>query len=102
MNGAERRRKSRELGKQGLGCVTVTINIERVADMLREARLIDPLGEDDKAAIARGVEKLLELVDAARGDADLQLVLSSFGDGLTEGDGARKPKRRPQSYDCQW
>ena len=72
MNGTERRRKSRELEKQGLAVVSITIDTEKVADLLREARLIDPLGEDDKATIARGVEKLLELVHAARGDPDLQ------------------------------
>ena len=82
MNGTERRRKSRELEKQGLARVTIVINLERVGDMLREARLIDPLGEDDKATIARGVEKLLELVDAARGDPDLQYVFSLFADDL--------------------
>ena len=59
MNCAERRRKSRELEKQGLARVTIVVSLERVGDMLREARLIDPLGEDDKATIARGVEKLL-------------------------------------------
>ena len=82
MNGTERRRKSRELEKQGLARVTIIIILERVGDMLREARLIDPLGEDDKATIARGVEKLLELVDAARGDPDLQYVFSLFADDL--------------------
>ena len=82
MNGAERSRKSRQLEKQGMGCVTITINLERVGDMLREARLIDPLGEDDKGAMARGIERLLELVDAARGDPDLQYVFSLFADDL--------------------
>src|SRR6476660_6131012 len=82
MNGTERRRKSRELEKQGLAVVSITIDTEKVADLLREARLIDPLGEDDKATIARGVEKLLELVDAARGDPDLQYVFSLFADDL--------------------
>jgi hypothetical protein len=72
MNGTERRRKSRELEKQGLARVTIVVSLERVGDMLREARLIDPLGGDNKATIARGVEKLLELVHAARGDPDLQ------------------------------
>ena len=43
MNGAERRRKSRELEKQGLARVTIVVSLERVGDMLREARLIDPL-----------------------------------------------------------
>ena len=80
MNGTERRRKSRELEKQGLARVTIVVSLERVGDMLREARLIDPLG--DKATIARGVEKLLELVDAARGDPDLQYVFSLFADDL--------------------
>ena len=65
-----------------MGCVTITINLERVGDMLREARLIDPLGEDDKGANARGIERLLELVDAARGDPDLQYVFSLFADDL--------------------
>ena len=79
MNGTERRRKSRELEKQGLARVTIVVSLERVGDMLREARLIDPLGEDDKATIARGVE---ELVHAARGDPDLQYVFSLFADDL--------------------
>ena len=43
MNGTERRRKSRELEKQGLARVTIVVSLERVGDMLREARLIDPL-----------------------------------------------------------
>ena len=51
MNGTERRRKSRELEKQGLARVTIVVSLERVGDMLREARLIDPLGEDDKATV---------------------------------------------------
>ena len=51
MNGTERRRKSRELEKQGLARVTIVVSLERVGDMLREARLIDPLGEDDKATL---------------------------------------------------
>lgn len=87
MNGTERRRKSRELEKQGLARVTIVVSLERVGDMLREARLIDPLGEDDKATIARGVEKLLELVDAARGDSDLLYVFSLFADDLHNGRG---------------
>ena len=42
MNSTERRRKSRQLEKQGLARVTITINLERVGDMLREGR--SPLG----------------------------------------------------------
>ena len=79
MNSTERQRKSRQLEKQGLARVTIVVNLERAGDML--ARGV-PLGEDDKATIARGVEKLLELVDAARGDPDLRYESSLFTDDL--------------------
>ena len=78
MNGAERRRKSRQLEK--LGLARITINLERVGDMLHQEHLIDPLCETDREAIARGIERLFELVDAARGDPDLRYVFSLFGD----------------------
>ena len=38
MNSTERRRKSRQLEKQGLARVTIVVNLERAGDMLREGR----------------------------------------------------------------
>lgn len=48
--------------------------------MLHQEHLIDPLCETDREAIARGIERLFELVDAARGDPDLRYAFSLFGD----------------------
>jgi hypothetical protein len=86
MNGTERKDRSRRRQADGLGCVTIEIDLGRVADMLREEGFITPLGEDDKATVAKGIEQLLDLIDAARGD-----VVSAAGSKAD--DNAYRPRR---------
>jgi hypothetical protein len=64
-----RQRNYRNRARAGLMCVMVTIDDVRVPHALADAGLLDPALIDDRDAVARALERLIEAACFIDGDA---------------------------------